>query len=107
MTKAGETIILSDGSYSDYNIIDVYKCLKDFDIDEIVVGMISGEEGSIKDKPRSASMVLNVESDAIVALLLSSGHVELISTTEFNLGDFDNYVILKKDYDRAISNIME
>ena len=88
--RAGDTIVLSNGCYSDYCFSGPYKVLVDF-------SMLQAAENHCKlFKPNSWHSKPN--ASGFEAYLVTSGLIEQIESKEIHLGDYSNLRIDKRDF---------
>ncbi len=86
MYKAGTVILFSQGDYSDYCVIGVFRALRDFDYDEERAKFAPGYEAMMEEWwshpiPRPSPMPVSLNY-AMTAELVRKGFVEEIDYVE-------------------------
>lgn len=100
--KAGELIIYTEGCYSDYVIGNTYRCVKDFTLEEQIVGFphiakfhtLWGTHVEVK-----------YDFGKFVDYLVAAGYIEQVAHAEMYLGAYSGYEMLIEDYDKFIKEL--
>lgn len=102
----GDLIICTEGSYSDYIIIDAYKCLITFEVEEqVVLYLADNIDGYSSARFRGGSAFVRFDSDLFLAHLVSLGILAKTEHKELHLLDYGEYEILLEDYNRLIREL--
>ena len=101
--KAGEIFIATTGSYSDYVIIDLFRCIKDFSENEMAVRF----EHDHRINRSQTEVGISVDEDKMIDCLESTGFIEKVKHKEFHLGDYQDYEILKEEYDAICDKLLK
>lgn len=88
--KKGQLIILSEGEYSDYHILDSFKAVRDFDTNDVLNSFceLHPEGRTALDSRYNESLMDNFEQ-----FLLDEGYVEELETTEWVISHYGKPLI--------------
>jgi len=83
--KKGQLIIISDGEYDDYQIVNTFRALKDFDTNEVM------REFLIKHPEADGNLhsLLSPRTiNTFQCYLIETGMAEEVHTTEWHIADY-------------------
>lgn len=97
----GETIVITNGCYSDYTIIDYYICRKAFIPKKLIAELASvGQKYMSQKTPSEKMVILHLNDDEFVKYLIAEGYIELINSIELHLSEYGEYFMLLSDYEK-------
>lgn len=87
--QIGALILISEGEYSDYRILDTFRALKDFDTGDVIREFMAKEYPDFStdeywDSPRP-------ECEDLQKWVLSVGYVEELKTVEWYVGTYGRF----------------
>lgn len=80
--KAGETVIMTQGVYSDYGLEGIYRITRDLDLEAITRDWLQAHPEQVES--------YGFRQDLFLASLESSGAIEPMRYIEFHLADYGN-----------------
>jgi len=96
--KAGEILVFTSGAYSDYIIIKIAKCLKEFNNAEQAINSKCYREAK---RERSGDYSLeSFRKSEFLKYLVAQGFIEILTYEEIYLADYSDFEVLKADYER-------
>ena len=100
--RKGETIVVTEGAYSDYSIIDLFKVKRDFDFAQVVVdaGIKLELSKHILGDGHYESMGYDAQ-DVFIEYAVANGYIEKIKHTELHIGGYSKIEILLEDMEMA------
>jgi hypothetical protein len=99
--KKGQIAIVTEGEYSDYQIINSYKFLKDFDYGKYLV-----ENCAPKQWENITSLLdFKLDADETLKYLLDNGIIELCEQAKMYLGAFGKITVYKEEFDEIVERL--
>lgn len=98
----GRTVLMTEGAYSDYHTLGVFRVVKAMDRDQ-VIAMIRLNDAELPEHDRGkisdGDEDWHVNADALLNMLVRNGFIEEVDCDEIHLGDYDapDWLFKKED----------